>query len=454
MQILYAIIFLGLLIFLSHLFNGLFDKTKIPNVLLLLLIGIIVGPIGGWVSIDFFGSFGSVFTTITLIVILFESGANLKFSEIKVAIGSALVLTIVNFVFTIVIATLVVNLFTSLDMLSSIFIGSIIGGTSSAVVIPMVKQLKLANKSQTVLFLESALSDVLCLVVGLAVLEGMRLGAIDIGGVFSKMGMSFLFAALLGLVAGIVWSILLNLIRGLHNSMFTTLAFVFILYGIIELLNFNGGISVLTFGILVGNSSFLSKIKGFRKVFAIDPGTFNDNEKSFFGEIVFVLQTYFFVYIGIAIRFDNIGYYLLGLLIVTAIILVRPFGIKLVTRKNTTVRDTAIMSVMTPKGLITAVMSSLPLQMGLTGGDTISSLGYSIVLFSILICSVLVIVLSKDPLIFLKVYGGKNNEPEKNPDADVLVQQTEDMQEVQADKGEIAPSDRSPDLLSRNADNQ
>ena len=74
-----------------------------------------------------------------------------------------------------------------ISWLGSIFIGSIIGGTSSAVVIPMVKQLKLSAKSQTILFLESTLSDVLCLVVGLAVLEGMKLGAIDVADVFSKM---------------------------------------------------------------------------------------------------------------------------------------------------------------------------------------------------------------------------------------------------------------------------
>ena len=74
MNIYTIVISLGLLIFFSHAFNELFDRTKIPNVLLLLLIGIIVGPIGGIVSKDFFGQLGNVFTTITLIVILFESG--------------------------------------------------------------------------------------------------------------------------------------------------------------------------------------------------------------------------------------------------------------------------------------------------------------------------------------------------------------------------------------------
>ncbi len=41
---------------MSHVFNELFEKTKIPNVLLLLLIGIIIGLVSGVVTDDFFGN--------------------------------------------------------------------------------------------------------------------------------------------------------------------------------------------------------------------------------------------------------------------------------------------------------------------------------------------------------------------------------------------------------------
>jgi NhaP-type Na+/H+ or K+/H+ antiporter len=406
MEISYIIIFLGLLIFSSHIFNSLFNLTKIPNVLLLLLIGIIVGPISGLIDKSFFGGFGSVFTTITLIVIMFESGTNLKFRDIKKAIGSATLITIINFTVTIVVATFITHLLFGINLLGSIFIGAIIGGTSSAVVIPMIQQLNLSTKSQTILFLESALSDVLCLVVGLAVLEGMKLGAIDIGDVFSKMWKAFLFAMLLGLVGGFVWSVFLKFVRSVKNSMITSLAFVFVLYGIVEALGFNGGIATLSFGIILGNSESLNENKFFKKVFAFKAASLNENEKNFFGEIVFILQTYFFVYIGISIQFGNISTYIIGLLIVVIIILLRPFAIRLLSIKGTTVKDIGISSVMTPKGLVTAVLASLPLQYGIAQGEKIQDLGYAIVLLSIVICSILVIVISKDPLIFTKYFKG------------------------------------------------
>ncbi len=434
MEIAIVIISLGLLIFFSHLFNSLFDKTKIPNVLLLLLIGIIIGPIGGWIKPDFFGSFGSVFTTITLIVILFESGTSLKFKEIGKAIGSSFLITIINFAASMVIASLLANFLTSLDWISSIFVGAIIAGTSSAVVIPMVKQLRMGEKNQTILFLESAISDVLCLVVGLAVLEGMKLGALNVTDVFSKMWKAFLFAALLGIAGGFLWSIVLKLVRGIKNSMFTTLAFVFILYGIIEMMGLNGGIAALSFGIILGNSDVINKNRVFKKIFSFDTTSLNISEKNFFSELVFLLQTYFFVYVGICIQFGNILTYGVGLLIVILIILFRPLSIKLFTNKSTKIKDVAIMSVMAPKGLVPAVLASLPLQQNLMNidGATIQDLGYSIVLFSIVICSILVIIVSKDPLFFTKMFRKKENNTE-NINSTELNNQISDTEDLSLD---------------------
>ena len=122
----------------------------------------------------------------------------------------------------------------------------------------MVRQMKLGEKSSSVLILESALSDVLCLVVGLALLEGIAQGVVSVGMVLSKMWKAFIFAIALGLLSGFIWSAVIGRIRSVKNSMFTTLAFVFILYGLVELFGLNGGIAVLSFGILLGNIEAVS----------------------------------------------------------------------------------------------------------------------------------------------------------------------------------------------------
>ena len=45
-----AIAFVGILVFLAHLFVGIFSRTRIPDVILLIIIGICVGPVLGLAS--------------------------------------------------------------------------------------------------------------------------------------------------------------------------------------------------------------------------------------------------------------------------------------------------------------------------------------------------------------------------------------------------------------------
>ncbi len=397
-----TVMFLGALIFFAHFFNAIFDRTKIPNVLLLMIMGIIAGF---FIDKDlFFGEIGRVFTTITLVVILFESGTSLRFTELKSAAASATIITIYNYIITIAIVGFLINFFTPLNLLESLFLGGIVGGTSAAVVIPMLNQLKLKQKASTILLLESAFSDVLCLVVGLAILEAMKAGELELSTIFNSIWQSFLFAAAIGLVGGVVWSLFLNMIRGLKNSMFTTLAFVFLLYGMVELAGYNGGIAALCFGIVLGNAKAVGNSWAWKKIFRFEAAEFTPNEQNFFSEIVFIFQTYFFVYVGIVIEFGSPGTYLLATLILALTLFMRPIGIRLFVSKKVGVREITTMSNMAPKGLVPAVMASIPLQIGMASGQTIAEIGYAIVLLSIIYASVLVAVVSKDPLIYNKLY--------------------------------------------------
>jgi NhaP-type Na+/H+ or K+/H+ antiporter len=123
-----------------------------------------------------------------------------------------------------------------------------------------------------------------------------------------------------------------------------------------------------------------------------------------------VLQTYFFVYVGVVIEFGNFITYLLAILIITITLLIRPIGVKLFAKKGCTPKEITVMSIMSPKGLVPAILASLPLQMGLAFGQDIAELGYAVVLLSIFTSSVLIIIVSKDPLIFNKIMRRKREE--------------------------------------------
>ena len=413
MNIPIIIISIGLLIFGAHLFNGLFRFTKIPNVLILLVIGIIIGPLLNIVRETHFGSIGPIFTSITLILIMFESGTNLKIGELFKSIGSAFLITLFNFIASALIGTFAAyTFFPTLDILSSVFFGVIIAGTSSAVVIPIIKQLKMNEKGATTLLLESALSDVLCLVVGLALLEAMKQGVFELTAILDTIWKSFLIASLIGFAGGFLWSLIIHFTRILENSRVMNIAFVFIIYGLTEYLNLNGGIAVLIFGITLGNAYLLQNTP-LKSVF-IAKELIKD-EKDFFSELVFILATFFFVYVGICMKFGSIGIYLIAFLIVALIIIVRPLSIKILVKTKMSFKDLSIMSIMAPKGLVPAILASIPIQYGIAGGEDIQMLSFAVVLLSILICSILVIVLSKNPfkIVYLKKVFNQNEEDQE-----------------------------------------
>jgi NhaP-type Na+/H+ or K+/H+ antiporter len=397
-----TIVSVGVIIFLSHYFASLFIRTKIPDVLWLVLIGLLIGPIGKVVTPEDFGVVGPVFTTITLIFILFESGLDQRLGTLIRALGGTAKITTYNFFASTLVAGLIAYFYSNLGIILSLLLGSIVGGTSSAVVTTLARQFKLSQRSQTIVVLESAFSDVFTLGIPLALLSAYHIGKLNVAYVTGHMLAAFILAALLGMSAAFAWSILLNRMRSLQNTVFTTPAFVFILYGTVELLNYSGPIAALAFGITLGNIDVLGP-PIMRNWLVRRPISLNDNEKAFFSEAVFLLRTFFFVYIGLSVRFQDWYYFMLGACITGVLFLIRIPVVRLAVPKGTTAKDASFMAVMIPKGLGAAVLASLPAQQGIVGGDVIQSVVFSIILCSTLLTTILTFLVDKT---FLShVYG-------------------------------------------------
>ncbi|MFN3554959.1 MAG: cation:proton antiporter [Bacteroidales bacterium] len=391
-----TIIAVGLLIFLAHLFAGLFRQKKIPDVLLLIIIGLVVGPFTGVVDKDFFGEIGSVFANITLVIILFEGGTGLRHNVLRSALRGTASLTTVNFVISMLATGLCALVIFDFDPIRSFMLGAFLGGTASAIVIPLVNQMQMDQGSKTILILESAVSDVLCIVVGLTLFQAFQLGGLNFGNMIASIVGGFLFSVVVGLLAGVAWSLMLQRVRTLHNSIFTTPAFVFIVYGISELLGFSGAISALMFGITLANIDLLP-LPLVQKYTRHVPHTFNDTERIFFAEVVFLLKTFFFVYIGISIVLTDYFSLAVGGVITLLLFIIRIPVVKLSVRPNLPLDDRVVMAFMVPKGLAAAVLASLPLQYGMPGGEYIQNITYAAVLMSIVLNSLLVFMHSRAP---------------------------------------------------------
>lgn len=410
-----VIAFIGALIFGAHLFVGMFERIRVPDVLLLIAIGLVLGPMTHLVTPVHFGVVGPVFTTITLVFILFESGTELKIDSLRNALRDTIVLSTLNFALTTGVVALAAWKVAHLTLLTSLMLGTVLGGTAPTVVIPLTAQLKMGKDASTILFLESAVSDVFSIVIALALLEGMRLGNLQWGSLVGTLFSSLLVASILGALGAIFWSNLLSRMRTLQNGMFTTAAFVFLLFGLTEMLGFSGVIAALVFGIGLGNVAWHGALLS-KKFPALAPVGLNEREKTFFSEIVFLLKTFFFVYIGLSIQFKNLSWVTFGLTVALLIFAIRIPIVRVGVRKATPKSDACRMAAMAPKGLAAAALASLPLQQGVVGGELIEHSTYAVVLFSIILTSLLIFLQDKTFVggLYRKVFAGYGAGPAKH----------------------------------------
>ena len=394
---------IGLLIFAAHLFTEIFSRKRIPDVLLLMIIGLVIGPIFGWIKPQDLGSVASVFTTTTLVIILFESGTELNFNTLLNSIKGTMKLTTINFFITMIIVAALGILFEKFSILTSLMLGAILGGTSSAVVIPMVGQLKISKKGGTILILESAFSDVLCIVFTWAFLQAIQSGALNVGQVLGDIISSFILASIIGLIAAIFWSYVLDKVRHVKNSILTTPAFVFIVYGLNEWLGFSGAIAALAFGIGMANIDYMYNSGLFvKRIFNAQPAKLNETEKQLFSEVVFLLKTFFFIYIGISIKLDNLWSLLIGFIVSLVLFALRILIVRLSVHREKDglpVEDKIFMSGIVPKGLAAAVLATIPVQLGIVGGEAIQNIVFAVILFSIIFTSILVPVLERNNVV-------------------------------------------------------
>lgn len=386
-----TILAIGLLVFFAHFLSLLFRKTGLPDVLVLMLAGIALGPAFGIVTPQDFGKVGPLIATIALVVILFEGGTSLSLDVLGRAMRTTCLLTFPGFILTAAVFALIGHFALGLSPLAAALLGLILGGTSSAVIIPMVGALNLSEKTATVLVLESALTDVLSIVGVFALLQIHAGGSVEPSGLVGGVLASLVFSAAIGALGGIGWLLVLGKVRGFPNTISSTLAYAFIVYGAAELLGLSGAIAALMLGITMTNSNRF----GLHRFPSIDRNieALNATDLAFYGEAVFLLKTYFFVYLGISIRFGDALPALAAAVAVLLVYALRLLLARFVFRDSANgLRDTAIASMLAPKGLAAAVLAALPLEYGVAGGELIRDASYMTILVSIALTAALVIV--------------------------------------------------------------
>ena len=120
--------------------------------------------------------------------------------------------------------------------------------------------------------------------------------------------------------------------------------------------------------------------------------------QDFLSDLIFILKTFFFVYLGISVRFADWRLAALALATVLLAYAGRAAVVRLVVPRSTRRFDASVMAVMGPKGLAAAVLAGVPLQRGVEHGEVMQQFTYLVVLASIAVTSLAVPMIDRGPV--------------------------------------------------------
>ncbi len=393
----------GIVIFIGFLAELLFKRTNIPDVLILIFIGIIIKVFFGIQPLQD-SVIAELFITFALLYVLFQGALKIQLKKLLKSMTTATKLTLANF-FLSVAGIMGILIVFGFAWEISLLMGTILGGTSAIVTVPILQNIVLKEKYSSSLMLESAFSDVLCIVGSLAVLGFIQTGIMAPETLFQSALVSISLGVGSGVFAGILWTLLLTKFKSLSQAYMVTIGALLILYSLVQTpwIGGSGALACLAFGIVVGNSKqFLSFFQKPSDDETVHP-VFDHSALSFYSEISFLLKVVFFVYLGMLIDFTSISIIMMGLVITVVLFFIRPMVIYTAFIKDKpSVTERTILEVMVPKGLAAAVLAQLiSLQLSeyvefASIAGMLGNLALSVVFFSIILTSILVFVTEKN----------------------------------------------------------
>ncbi|MEM2806734.1 MAG: cation:proton antiporter [Candidatus Bathyarchaeia archaeon] len=357
-----ALALAGSIIMIGFLGNYFFERTGFPDMIFLIILGMLIGPVAKLVDTGFIMPLAPYFAALALVFILFDGGMAMNIYRVFTESPRATVLAAVGFGLSVVATTLFTALLLIPDkpITYSMLLGTILGGSSSIIVISLASRIRVSEKCSTILSLESALTDIFCIVFSLTIIEIILGNAVEPIAISQAIASKFSVGIVLGIIFGLLWLSALKKIVKAPYAYILTLAVVLLAYAISETLGGSGALCCLLFGMILGNEKEIYRMLRMERPSetVIDAGL-----KRFESEVAFLLRTFFFVYIGLISTISDIRVALLGIILSLILLLVRFGAVRVATaRCSELVEERPIMSVILTRGLAAAVLATLPLQ--------------------------------------------------------------------------------------------
>ncbi|MGE6219719.1 sodium:proton antiporter [Nubsella zeaxanthinifaciens] len=343
------IILSGLVIF-SYLFDLVASKTKLPSVLLLLVLGIGLRLLVDKLQIHTYNFLQILPTlgTVGLILIVFEGSLELKYAKeknkiIKGAFLSAFIILII----TVAVITFIIHQITGAELYVCFMNAIPFSVISSAIAIPSVANIN--KKSKEFIIYESSFSDILGIILFNFAVSNQQITV----GSFGQLAINTILILILSVVACITLLYLMGRLKH-HIKFFLIISILILMYAIGQSFHLSALILILSFGLFLNNAEAI-KHAWFRSVF-IYKNLSNDLTQlhQLSAETAFIIRTFFFVIFGFTMNIYQLNNFILianGLIILGSIYVIRFAYLYFFKRENTVPEG-----FVTPRGLISILI--------------------------------------------------------------------------------------------------
>lgn len=337
------------LLLLAYAFTVSSNKTRIPSVILLILMGWIVKQATSFLEINIpdLNPLLPIFGTVGLVLIVLEGSLELQFNKRKLPfIGKTLVTAIVPLIITAFIIGHFFYYFLDADYKQGLINAIPLCIISSAIAISSVGSLNNFNKEFAIY--ESSLSDI----IGVLFFNFLVLNNVINLETFGNFGLQILIMIVISFFATAFLAFLLSRID--HHVKFAPIVLLIILiYAISEIYHLPALIFIMLFGLIMGNFDELDR---FKWIHYLKPRTL-DKEVQKFKELTieaaFLVRSLFFILFGYLIKTEDVlnpNTLELAIGIVALIYLVRAIQLKIYKLELMPLLFVA------PRGLITILL--------------------------------------------------------------------------------------------------
>jgi len=377
----------GLILAIGTITGLLAQKMKIPDVAVFLLVGMLIGPQAlGLIDIKADSALYQIILLFGASYILFDGGASLRFDVLKKVWITIVVIATVGVVITAAVTGIGAYYVLGVPLIVALLLGATLASTDPATLVPIFRQVHIRDRVAQTVMSESAFNDAMGAIVTLGVL-GVARGT----GEFSLASALFdlLKQSAIGIAAGAALGYLAALFIAHERWAFlaeyapvVTLVAVIGAYFAADGLEASGFMAVFVFGIMLGNKDSFG--------FKMEAGEAQKLDE-FVLTTAFIMRLFIFLLLGAQVDFGLMGQYLVGGIIVVAVLMLvaRPVTVFACAvpdrRARWSLNEMLFMCWTRETGVIPAALAGLLLGMKAPGAQMIMSVTFIAILMTILI---------------------------------------------------------------------